>query len=67
MNIVEHYFKRISETEWIETKDGIYFARFNFVEQKDDYVVIYKVDGKFNITLSSNYATHIKLFGKWIV
>ena len=66
VNQVEHYFKRVSDTEWIETYDGIYFARFYFVEQNDDKVLIFKIDGHFYIELRNNSCS-MNLFGKWII
>jgi len=62
---VEHYFKRVSDTEWIETKNGIYWARFVFVKQNDDYVELFKVDGSFYLHLFANYSS-LGLLGKWV-
>ncbi len=66
VNQVEHYFKRVSDTEWIETKDGIYFARFSFIRKKDNDVTLKKIDGGFDLTLNYNYSS-IHLIGKWII
>jgi len=63
---VEHYFKRVSDTEWIETKDGIYYARFEFYSQNDDSVILYKVDGNLYIQLNANNS-NLGTFGKWII
>jgi hypothetical protein len=66
VNQVEHYFKRVSDTEWIEAKDGIYYARFELINQNDNLVTIYKVDGNIYVDLMAN-SSNLLLFGKWII
>ncbi len=64
---MEQYFKRVSDSEWIETVDGVYYARFILKEQKDDYVVLFKVDSGIYVYLFNSHSPTLGKYGKWIV
>jgi hypothetical protein len=70
---MEAYFKRISDTEWIETNEGLPFAHFKLVEKTDEHVILRKTDGLYVRLSSTNTSFTYKLYdfqvynrGKWI-
>ena len=53
-----HYFRKDSDTEWIEIDNGKTNFRFNFIEAKieDNQIILYSVDRNFYINLNTNNA-----------
>lgn len=46
-------FIRKNEDLWIEKQNGESFAKFDFISQKSDEVILYSVDRKFYLKLDS--------------
>ena len=50
----EHYFSKISETNWAETVDGRRAFKFDFVERNGDKVVLFAADRDFYLKIDSS-------------
>ena len=48
------YFRKLSDSKWEEIKNGKLYAKFDFVEQINDKVILFASDRNFYLTIDSN-------------